>query len=44
MKKQELRGKVKKVRGKAKEAVGVLTGNKKMEHEGSVQRAAGAIQ
>lgn len=44
MKKQELHGKVKKVKGKAKETVGILTGNKKMEHEGSLQRAAGAVQ
>ncbi len=44
MKKQEVRGKVKKVKGKAKETVGILTGNKKMEGEGSLQRAAGAVQ
>ena len=44
MKQQELHGKVKKVKGKAKETVGILTGNKKMEHEGSVQRAEGAVQ
>jgi len=44
MKKQELDGKVKKIKGKAKETVGILTGNKKMEHEGSLQRAAGAVQ
>ena len=44
MKKQEVHGKVKKVKGKAKETVGILTGNKKMEREGSLQRAAGAVQ
>ena len=44
MKKQEVHGRVKKVKGKAKETVGILTGNKKMEREGSLQRAAGAVQ
>lgn len=44
MKKQEVHGKVKKGKGKAKETVGILTGNKKMEREGSLQRAAGAVQ
>lgn len=44
MKKQELRGKVKKVKGTAKQTVGKLTGNRKLESEGSFQRAAGAVQ
>jgi uncharacterized protein YjbJ (UPF0337 family) len=35
---------VKNAQGKVKETVGILTGNKKMEHEGSVQRAEGAVQ
>ncbi|MEO8586184.1 MAG: CsbD family protein [Acidobacteriota bacterium] len=44
MKQQEVDGKVKKVQGKIKESVGILTGNKKMEREGSVQRATGAVE
>jgi len=41
---QEVGGKVKKTKGKMKEAVGILSGNKKMEREGSLQRAEGAVQ
>ncbi|HEX7616240.1 MAG TPA: CsbD family protein, partial [Thermoanaerobaculia bacterium] len=44
MKQQEVDGKVKKTKGKVKEAVGILSGNKKMEREGSVERATGAVQ
>jgi uncharacterized protein YjbJ (UPF0337 family) len=44
MKQQEVDGKVKKAKGKVKEAVGILSGNKKMEREGSVERATGAVQ
>lgn len=44
MKKQEARGKVKKTTGKVKEAVGILSGNKKLEREGSRQRTKGAVQ
>ena len=44
MKKHEVAGKVKKTKGKVKEAVGILSGNKKMEREGSLQRAQGAIE
>ncbi|MFN7987347.1 MAG: CsbD family protein [Thermoanaerobaculia bacterium] len=44
MRKQEIRGKVKKTQGKVKEAVGILSGNKKLEREGSVQRTEGALQ
>ena len=44
MKNQEFRGKVKKVEGKAKETVGKLIGNKKLENEGTAQTAAGAVQ
>ena len=43
MRQQEIRGKAKKT-GKVKEAVGILSGNKKMEREGAVQRTEGAIQ
>jgi uncharacterized protein YjbJ (UPF0337 family) len=41
---QEARGKVRKLRGRVKEAVGSLTGNRKLEREGSRQRAEGALQ
>jgi uncharacterized protein YjbJ (UPF0337 family) len=44
MKKQEVHGKVKKVKGKAKQTVGILIGNKKVEREGSLERAVGAVQ
>ena len=44
MKQQEVHGKVKKAEGKVKETVGILTGDKKMEREGSLQRAEGAVQ
>lgn len=41
---QETRGKVKKLKGKAKEAVGIISGNRKLEREGAHQRAKGAVQ
>jgi len=44
MSKQEIRGKAKKAKGKVKEAVGILAGDKKMERKGSVERAEGAIE
>lgn len=44
MSEQEIRGKVKKTKGKVKEAVGILSGDKKMERKGSVERAEGAIE
>lgn len=44
MSKQEIRGRVKKTKGKVKEAVGILSGDKKMERKGSVERAEGAIE
>ena len=44
MSKQEIRGKVKKTKGKVKEAVGILSGDKKMEQAGSLQRAEGVIE
>ena len=34
-------GKVEKSKGKVKEAVGTLTGNKKLESEGKIDRRAG---
>jgi uncharacterized protein YjbJ (UPF0337 family) len=44
MRQQEVGGKVKKVKGSVKEAVGILSGDKKMEREGSLERAEGAIE
>jgi uncharacterized protein YjbJ (UPF0337 family) len=44
MNKQEASGKVKKLKGRAKEAVGIITGNKKLEREGSRQKTEGAVQ
>jgi uncharacterized protein YjbJ (UPF0337 family) len=44
MRQQEIGGKVKKVKGSVKEAVGILSGDRKLEREGSVQRAEGAIE
>jgi uncharacterized protein YjbJ (UPF0337 family) len=44
MRQQEVGGKVKKAKGKVKEAVGILTGDRKMEREGSLQRAQGAVE
>jgi uncharacterized protein YjbJ (UPF0337 family) len=44
MTQQQTTGKVKKTKGKAGEAVGILSGNKKMEREGTAQRAEGAIE
>jgi len=41
---QETRGKVKKLQGRVKEAVGIVTGNRTLEREGSRQRARGAAQ
>jgi uncharacterized protein YjbJ (UPF0337 family) len=37
-------GKIEKSKGKAKEAVGSLTGNKKLESEGKIDRRAGAAK
>ena len=44
MRQQEFGGKVKKVKGSVKEAVGILSGDRKLEREGSLQRAEGAIE
>ncbi len=44
MQKQEARGKVKKLQGRVKEAAGIITGNPKLEREGSRQRTEGAVQ
>jgi uncharacterized protein YjbJ (UPF0337 family) len=44
MKQQEARGQAKKVKGRVKEAVGIISGDRKLENEGAAQRAAGAVQ
>ena len=44
MNSQETRGKVKKLKGRVKEAVGVITGDGALEREGSQQRTEGAVQ
>ncbi len=41
---QETRGHVNRIKGKVKEAVGIVTGNKKLERDGAVERGKGAIQ
>ena len=41
---QETGGRVKKAKGKVREAVGIITGDRKMEQEGSLQRAEGAVE
>jgi uncharacterized protein YjbJ (UPF0337 family) len=43
MRQQEIRGKVTRAKGSMKEAVGILSGNKKLEREGAVQRAEGSV-
>ena len=44
MKRMEVGGRVKKAKGKVKEAVGILSGDRKMEREGSLQRAEGTVE
>ena len=44
MSEQETRGKVKKVEGRVKEAVGILTANKTLERKGAQLRTEGAVQ
>jgi uncharacterized protein YjbJ (UPF0337 family) len=41
---QEMRGKVKKLKGRGKEAVGIALGDKKMEKQGAHERAEGSAQ
>jgi uncharacterized protein YjbJ (UPF0337 family) len=41
---QETRGKVKKLKGRGKEAVGIAVGDKKMEKQGARERAEGSAQ
>lgn len=44
MKNQEARGKVTKLKGRLKEATGILSGDRKLENEGASQRIEGAIE
>jgi len=44
MREQEARGKVKKVAGRVKEAVGIITADRALERKGAQQRAEGAVQ
>jgi uncharacterized protein YjbJ (UPF0337 family) len=44
VRKQEARDKVGKLEGRVKEVAGITTGNRKLEREGSRQRAGGAVQ
>lgn len=44
MNKDEAKGKARNLKGRAKEAAGVLTGNKRLESEGANERAAGSVQ
>lgn len=44
MTKQETKGQVKQVKGRIKEAVGIVTGDKHLEKEGSHDRTVGGIQ
>lgn len=44
MDKDELKGKMENLKGRAKAAAGALTGNKKTEAEGHAERAGGALR
>ena len=44
MNRNEREGKKKNVKGRAKEAAGILTGNKNLESEGARERAEGVAQ
>jgi uncharacterized protein YjbJ (UPF0337 family) len=44
MNRDELEGKKENLKGRVKEAAGVLTGNKNLEAEGSDERSGGAAQ
>ena len=44
MTKQETRGKVKKLKGRAKEVAGIITGNRNLEKAGARQRTEGAVE
>lgn len=42
--KQETRGKLTKLKGRVKEAAGIITGDRKLESKGAQERTAGAVQ
>lgn len=42
--KQEVRGKVKRLKGRTKETIGIVSGNRTLERDGARQRAEGALQ
>ncbi len=44
MNKDQTEGRVKEVKGKVKEVVGKVTGNKTLEHKGTIQHAKGVAQ
>ena len=44
MNRDERRGRARNLKGRVKEAWGTVTGNKRTESEGAVDRAGGAIQ
>ena len=39
-----MRGKMEQAKGRAKQAAGVMTGDKRLEREGKIQRATGELQ
>lgn len=41
---QESRGKVTKLKGRVKEAAGIITGDRDLERRGAQQRAVGVVQ
>ena len=44
MNRNEIEGKTKTIKGRARQAAGILTGDKKLESEGARERAAGVTQ
>ncbi len=44
MNKQETHGKVNELKGRVKEAAGIITADRELEQKGSQQRAGGAVQ
>lgn len=44
MNKDQVKGKVENIKGRAKEAAGSLTGNKERQAEGTVERIKGAVR
>jgi len=44
MNKNEVRGKARKLKGRLKEAAGVVTGNRRLEKKGAAERTAGAVE